>query len=40
MTWRALSIRPYEPVDFDNRYAMFAECQTWQKPFVKVGTNE
>jgi len=31
-----MPLRGDDPVDFANRDAMFAECKTWQKPFVKV----
>ena len=34
-SWR-MPLREDEPVDFANREAMFAECKTWEKPFVKV----
>lgn len=31
-----MPLRDDEPVDFANRDAMYAECKTWEKPFVKV----
>lgn len=34
-TWR-MPLREDVEVDFDNRDAMFAECKTWEKPYVKV----
>ena len=34
-TWR-MPLREDVEVDFDNRDAMFAECKTWEKPYVRV----
>ena len=33
--WR-MPLREDAEVDFDNRDAMFAECKTWEKPYVRV----
>ena len=34
-TWR-MPLREDVEVDFDNRGRMFAECKTWEKPYVRV----
>ena len=34
-SWR-MPLRPDEVVDFAARADMYAECKTWEKPYVKV----